>query len=330
MNQSHEVVVVRIDNVKKQSFIPIPTNMSRPFKPASLQGNLHKKNYFEGWFQKIYAPEHQLSFIIIYGFANGHHSDEKGFIQLHIPHHEHLLLKFPEKEVVCATNQHRISFRKNVLSTKTICIETDEVKINLSISQRQTNTTFKNTMGTYYLIPNLPCYHAVVDQSHQISGEIHCSGATYSINNARGYLEKNWGKSFPEKYIWLHAFDPENSDTQLLFSQAEIQWMGKTYTKHIGYITFDGIHVDLLQLKNCQIRVQPISETVQRIFISSPTLNMDIAVALGSAVLFKAPKKGLLHRSIAHYNDVAIHVRLLNRSQTRTFDLIGNFENVGM
>jgi tocopherol cyclase len=291
---------------------------------------LRKKNYFEGWFQKIYSHEHRTSIFLIYGIATGHSSDKKGFIQLYIPNQEHLLLYFDEKDVDCSPYEHRVQFGENVISNERIFLKTADVHINLSVSKSQGNTLARNTMGRYYFIPNLPCYHAVVDDAQKIYGEIHCKAASYQINGARGYLEKNWGTSFPKDYLWLHGFDPKHSTNQLLFSQAKIYWMGRTYTKHLGFLRYDETRINILRLRKSSIHVQKISDASQRIFISSPELTLEITVELACEIPLKAPVKGMLERSIMHHNNVSIHVRLFTKSRIREFEWIGNFENMGL
>ncbi len=83
-------------------------------------------------------------------------------------------------------------------------------------------------MGYSYYIPTLPCYHSVLNKSHLISGEIQYPDNNYLLDNALGYMEKNWGTSFPDNYFWMHAVDPTNPSISLLFSQAEIKWLGKS------------------------------------------------------------------------------------------------------
>jgi len=298
------------------------------FNPTQLQGNLNKINYFEGWFQKVYSPQLNTTFIVIYGFATGDERKEIGFIQLCVPNQKIILLTFDKNEVVCHKKKHHVRFGNHVLSEKEIKIQTDEILIDLVISHKQERNKVKNSMGNFYLVPNLPCYHAIVNDNQLINGTIQFQNEHYHLMNASGYLEKNWGKSFPEKYIWLHAFDPGNFENQLLFSKADIRWSGNTFTKHLGFIRINGEYFDLRKLKNCKITISKPDPTNQLIVIRSTTLDIELNVNFNKKVVFKGPENGQLNRPIEHFNDVSIEVKTSHKSKKNTLLLTGNFENI--
>jgi len=299
------------------------------YKPSSLQGNLNRNKYFEGWFQKVYSVQHKASFIIIYGYATRNSSSTFGFIQVHIPNQQPILLHFPKNEVSCDPDQHLVQMGKHILTTQEIKINTSDINLELNLINNKPIQTFKNSMGYNYFIPSLPCYHSVLNKSHGISGEIRNGKVSYTLDNELGYLEKNWGTSFPEKYIWLHAVDPSNPEVNLLFSQAEIKWMGKTFIKHVGYFHFLGEHIDLRLLKNCSISISYMSPEKQLIQILSKSVQLGISITLDQQVLFKGPQDGSLSRDILHYIDAHISVQLTQQGLTRSFQLIGNYENIG-
>jgi len=302
--------------------------MLKRFKPTLLQGNLDRKQYFEGWFQKVYSADHNASFIIIYGFATGHTADKMGFIQLHIPQHKPQMFTFHKSEIQCDSHQHRVQFRDNIFSKNEIKIHTSEIDLNLSVKANQIKSEYNNTMGNYYLIPNLPCYHAVVEELHHLSGEIRCFDTQYVLSNAKGYLEKNWGISFPDKYIWLHAFDPNNPQNQILFSQADIKWLGKSFLKHVGYIKFLDTTIDLRRLKKCHISYERINDKEESIVITAQSIRIEIVVYLNEKVHFIGPQNGLMNRTIVHFNDVVFLCTLFQNGLKKEFNLIGNFENI--
>jgi tocopherol cyclase len=302
--------------------------MLRKYNPSSLQGGFDRDKYFEGWFQKVYSAEHKLSFIIIYGYATRHSHDTFGFIQVHIPHQEPVLMHFPKDEVFCDPAQHLVRMGKHTLSAKEIAINTEEMGINLSMMDNEPIRTFKNSMGYSYVIPNLPCYHSVLNKAHAVSGEIRNIQKSYSFVNEIGYLEKNWGTSFPEKYLWLHAVDPKDPEVSLLFSQAEIVWLGRKFTRHVGHLHYDGKVLDLRKLKKCVVSISNISSHNQLIRISSTSIQLELLIALDQKILFKGPQDGVLSRDILHHTDARMDVSLTHGSHTRLFSLVGNYENI--
>lgn len=298
------------------------------YKPSSLKGAFNRNNYFEGWFQKVYSSELQASFVIIYGYATANSLDTFGFIQLLLPGKLPRLLYFPKNEITCDKDRHIMVMGKNKLSKDAIEIDTKDISIKLNFKNNQLIQTFKNSMGYSYFVPSLPCYHSVLNASHFVSGEICYDDGQYSLVNEMGYLEKNWGTSFPENYFWLHAIDPKNPQISLLFSRAEIKWLGKKFIRHVGHLRFDGIEIDLRELRNISIITLDQNTEVQIIRFESKSLKLYISINIGKNVILKGPTNGALSRDIDHHADAVIDVKMTTENKIRQFQMVGNFEKI--
>lgn len=300
------------------------------YKPSSLSGGFERYNYFEGWFQKVYSTKHKASFIIIYGYATRNTNDTFGFIQVLIPGNIPELIYFSKNEISCDPDRHFVRMGTNILAMEVIRINTVRLSIHLNLNNNYPIRTFKNSMGYTYFIPNLPCYHAVLNTYHPVSGEIRYNDVQYSLDSELGYLEKNWGTSFPENYFWLHAVDPNDSQVSLLFSRAEIKWLGKKFIKHVGHFRFEGKQIDLRELKNFAVSTLVLNPHSQLIQISSKTIQLDILIMYGNKVMFKGPEEGNLSRDILHHSDALIDVTFTDQDKVRKYQMMGNFENIGV
>lgn len=303
--------------------------MLQKYKPSSLRGNFERSKFFEGWFQKVFSTQHNASFLFIYGYATRNSNDKFGFLQVLIPNQTPEIVYFPKDEVSCDVDHHIFRMGNNMFTTESIRVSTSDLGIDLKLLNTHPVRSFKNSMGYTYYIPNLPCYHSVLNISQTVSGEIQHKGQCYVLDNEMGYLEKNWGASFPERYFWVHAVDPNDPGVSLLFSRAEIMWLGKTFIKHVGHLRFDGNQIDLRELKNftfSNIINSPENQTIQ---IRSVSVQLDIAIKFGTNVLFQGPKGGELSRVIGHQTDAQIEVSLTWKKSTRRFKMVGNFENIG-
>ena len=297
--------------------------------PSSLRGNFEGEKYFEGWFQKVYSTKHKWSFIIIYGYATRNAYEKFGFIQLLLPNENIKIIYFPKSEISCDPNRHIIRMGNNILTTEIIRIHSSNLYVHLNLSNNQPIRTFKNSMGYMYFIPNLPCYHSVLNTSHVVAGEIIYNDDRYSLYNEIGYLEKNWGTSFPETYFWLHAVDPTNVEVSLLFSRAEIKWLGQKFIKHVGFFHVDGKQIDLRDLKNFVFSSFMPTPENQILRITSNTISLEISILYRKKVKFKGPAEGQLSRDIHHYTDALIEVSFIQNQKARLFHLVGNVENIG-
>jgi tocopherol cyclase len=300
------------------------------YKPSSLRGNFERSRFFEGWFQKVFSKQHNASFLLIYGYATRNSNDKFGFLQVLIPNQPPLIVYFPKDEVSCHVKSHVFRMGNNIFTTESIRITTSDLGIDLNLTNNHPIKSFKNSMGYAYYIPNLPCYHSVLNTSQIVFGEIRHKGEHYVLENEMGYLEKNWGISFPESYFWVHAVDPTDPNISLLFSRAEIVWLGKIFIKHVGHLRFDGKQIDLRELKNftfSNIIDGPENQTIQ---IRSVSIQLDIGLGFGTKVHFQGPNDGELSRAICHQSDAKIEVSLTWKNTIRSFQMVGNFENIGL
>lgn len=298
-------------------------------KPIQLRGNIEKQNFFEGWFHKIYSPKHQTSFIIIYGYTTGNSDDKFGFIQILIPHKSIEIFYFPKNEISFNPKQHIIQMGSNILSTKQIKINYKDININLNLLDNQPIYSYKNSMGYSYFIPTLPCYHSVLNKSHYVSGEVNFHNQHYLMDSALGYMEKNWGTSFPENYFWMHAIDPSNPEISILFSQAEIKWLGKSFIKHLGHFRFNGEEINLKKLAKFEINYSFFNKDYTSVVIKSSQIKLEINFGKSTVFQFKGPVKGKLQRDIIHNSDTLIDLKIYRNNEIKELKLIGNFEKIG-
>lgn len=298
------------------------------YKPSDLRGHFGRSRYFEGWFQKVYSREYGVSFILIYGYATRNTEERFGFIQIVSPDSEALMLCFPEAELSCDRARHIMWMGSNTLSTDRIEVHSEDILIRMNLTGNHPVQSYKNSMGYTYFVPGLPCYHSVVNTSHLVSGVVQHRGKEYALDDEMGYLEKNWGSSFPDRYFWLHALDPGDSEVGILFSQAEIRWLGRRFVRHVGHVRFDGKLIDFRDLANVRIEIFSPAPDMLMIRMNSKTLKVEIAISQGKRVLFKGPRNGQLSRDIPHHTDAIMHLTLSMRGIIRCFDLVGNYENM--
>jgi tocopherol cyclase len=298
-------------------------------KPTQLKGKFKKRNFFEGWFHKIYSAKHQTSFVIIYGYTTGNSYDKFGFIQFLIPNKNVEIYYFSKNEISYNPKNHSVQMGSNILSLKEIKINLKDIYMDLNLSDNLPISSFKNSMGYAYFIPTLPCYHSVLNKSHLISGEINLFNNNYLLDNDLGYMEKNWGTSFPEKYFWIQAVEPHNPNVSLLFSQAEIKWMGKSFIKHVGHLRINGEELDLRTLTLFNVSYNNTIPENITITIKSKQIKLEMRFSVAKKYMFKGPLKGKLSRDILHHSDSQIDLKIYQNAEMKMYKLIGNFEMIG-
>ena len=72
-----------------------------------------------------------------------------------------------------------------------------------------------NSMGFFAYFPFMQCYHEIVSMSHSLNGSLNFSEAI-DFSGGEGYIEKDWGTSFPKEYVWIQSNNFEKSDASIL------------------------------------------------------------------------------------------------------------------
>jgi hypothetical protein len=84
-------------------------------------------------------------------------------------------------------------------------------------------------MGPFGWIPNMECNHGVVSLDHALAGELMLDGRRLDFTDGRGYIEKDWGKSFPAGYVWMQTNHFGTLGTSFVGSIAVIPWLGSHF-----------------------------------------------------------------------------------------------------
>ena len=73
-------------------------------------------------------------------------------------------------------------------------------------------------MGPFHYLPFLECNHAIISLRHHITGSLKVNNQKFQIIGD-GYIEKDWGRSFPQDYLWLQSNSCKRKKRQVYFYQ---------------------------------------------------------------------------------------------------------------
>lgn len=95
-------------------------------------------------------------------------------------------------------------------------------------------------MGWYAFMPFMECFHGVLSFDHAVSGTLEINGDTVDFSDGRGYVEKDWGKSFPSAYVWMQSNHFSTAGLSVMASVANIPWLGSSFRGFIVGLWMDG------------------------------------------------------------------------------------------
>jgi tocopherol cyclase len=307
----------------------------RLYNPEVFQGNLRKKHYFEGWYFKQVTQDQSYTFSFIPGVSLVE-NDPHAFIQImngytgKTDYIRYLLDEF-------RWDKRRL-FLKVGSSTFTgsgimLNIESERIKLT---GQIDFNNIIKypksilspGIMGWYSFIPFMECNHGIVSVNHDLYGEISINKNVIDFKDGKGYIEKDWGISFPEAWIWIQSNHFKEHDTSFSFSIAKIPWMGRFF---IGFIAFLYLNKKfyLFSTYNKSI-VSEINHNkdIIEITIRNSRNILKIRVIKNSFGDLRAPVSGEMSRRIKESIDSEVHLQLSDKYNNPEYE--GTGKSVGL
>jgi hypothetical protein len=183
-------------------------------------------------------------------------------------------------------------------------------------------------MGWYSFVPFMECNHGIVSVNHDLQGEISINRNVIDFNKGKGYIEKDWGVSFPEAWIWIQSNNFKEHDTSFSFSIAKIPWMGRFF---IGFIAFLYLNKKfyLYSTYNKSI-VSEINHDKKSIEITVRNNKniLKISVIKNSFGDLRAPLSGEMSRRIKESIDSEVHLQLFDKYHNLVYE--GTGKSVGL
>jgi hypothetical protein len=204
--------------------------------PAWFQGHRAQPPYFEGWYFKLIDASEQHRYAIIPGIFLGQ-ADSHAFVQvLDGVTGEATYHRYPVDAFQAAASCFDVRVGPNSFTLEQIELQTESAERAVSGVLQFTGLTpwpvtliSPGIMGWYAWVPRMECYHGVLSFDHRIGGTLTVDGQAIDFNSGRGYIEKDWGRSFPAAWVWMQTNHFETSGTSLTASIAIIPWLGRTF-----------------------------------------------------------------------------------------------------
>jgi tocopherol cyclase len=282
---------------------PIYKRMHAPV----FQGRNKKRNYFEGWYLKHVSDDHQLVFSLIPGIAFDPKGKSHSFIQLIDGQTAQThYLEYPTADF--EFDKYRFSGRigTNRFGEEGIAVDLREKGIDfaadLSYSKlHKLKSTYARPgiMGWYGWIPVMECYHGLVSKFHYVSGEVNWNGESHSFNRGTGYIEKDWGKSFPSSWVWVQSNNFGTTETSFMLSIANIPWLGTHFTGFLCSFLFAGEIYVFATYTGANMRTKQLNGQELHIVLEDKQHRITLHASGAKAGILKAPSQGHMVREIA-------------------------------
>lgn len=296
------------------------------YHPDWFQGNLRKQNYFEGWYFKQVTANLDQVISIIPGISLNA-QEPHSFIQYinGITGETHYF-SFPVEAFRFQKNRFHIEIGPNRFSADGIELdlqnETIQIRGSLQYTKRieyPSGPLNPGIMGWYSFIPTMECNHAVVTISSAVSGSLTLNQTPVNFNLGKGYIEKDWGTSFPETWIWLQCNNFTHPETSLMFSVAKIPWKGKFFMGFIAFIRYKGELIRFATYNKSKILEVTQLKNTLTIRIHHKNYSLEIFASALQGGILRAPVQGIMNRHIKESIDAEVLINLFDAHGTKIY-----------
>ena len=303
------------------------------FHPNEFQGWGKTKRYFEGWYYKVVTANESNPFAFIPGIAFDEYGMQQSFVQvLDGKKRTARYYKFDAAEFHPHKSKFEIEVKNNFFSYDSIQLDLPTIKGNLRFSHQ---TPWPNLwyspgiMGPYSFVPFMECYHGILSMDHGIEGNLVIDDETVDFTNGRGYMEKDWGQSFPDAYFWLQTNHFSQPGISLKASVAMIPWMGSSF---IGFIAGIWIYDHLIQFTSyngSRLIKSYADKNVVKLIMENKKYRLEILAHREKATQLASPILGFMDGRIDESMTSMIDVQLYDKANHNII-LLDTGRNAGL
>jgi hypothetical protein len=244
-------------------------HLHRVLTPAMYHGHQARPPFFEGWYFKLISADESHRTAIIPGVILGNRGH--AFIQVlngndgTAAYHRFELDRF-----WASNSEFDIRIGESRFTTTEIVLrdvgEAGSLEGQLRFKDPipwPVSWWSPGIMGWYAWVPRMECYHGVLGFDHPIEGILRVDGVDVDFGGGRGYIEKDWGQSFPAAWVWFQSNHFEEVGTSLTASVAVIPFLGGAFRGFIvglwhegvlhRFATYTGAKIDLLNIQPEQV-----------------------------------------------------------------------------
>jgi hypothetical protein len=235
--------------------------------PERYHGHGRKPPFFEGWYFKMIDHSEQHRYAVIPGiFLSADPAQQHAFVQVFDGSTGQTTFhRYPAGEFQAAADAFDLRVGPNRFTLDEISLQIDHPERSVhgvvrfeGLTPWPVTLTAPGVMGWYAWVPFMECYHGILSLDHAIQGTLVVDGNTVELSGGRGYIEKDWGPSFPAAWVWFQSNHFQQPGTSITASIAVIPWLGGAFRGQIiglwhehtlyRFATYTGARVEKLEV----------------------------------------------------------------------------------
>lgn len=273
----------------------------------NYHGGGKKGSFFEGWYVRLSGDAGTIAFIP--GISINHEGKKTAFIQV-VGEQGSYYIPYPVSAFACARHQPAVRVGKNLFTEKgaRLSIHTEGLDCEGTVRYGALAPLRYDIMGPFHGVPFMQCNHGVISMRHALSGSITLNGRRMDFTGGTGYIEKDWGTSFPQSYLWVQCnrfIALGARPCAVMASVADIPFLGTSFLGCICAVQYGKKEYRLATYTGAHV----LRWDAGGLVLKQGGAMLVVDVQKVSPQVLKAPKQGNMCRTIREHVSCAARFR---------------------
>lgn len=309
----------------------------RLLNPEIYQGMKQKKHYFEGWYFKCVNESTNHVIAVIPGISRGASmQDSHAFVQvIDGSRGRSDYFPYPIEDFKYSLHDMSFSIGKNVFSKEGFTLSLKNKNMTCSGTLKflrpvpyPKSLVHPGIMGPFCFIPFMECYHGVVHMEHTLAGYLTIDGKPCNFTQGKGYIEKDWGTSFPNTWVWVQCNHFNEPHTSFMLSYAHIPFLWGSFSGLIAFLNHQGRFYPLTTYQGARVTSLDYHSDTLSLLAESKHHALNLTVKIHDGNQLMAPKKGTMSVPLAESLTSQLDMFLLDKSGRILFEGEGKIVGV--
>jgi hypothetical protein len=299
--------------------------------PAIYHGVGKPPPFFEGWYYKLVSSDANHRYAIIPGVILG--QDAHAFIQvLDGASGKSTYHTFPMQDFRALPDDFEVRIANNIFTRNSLELDLKGESGSLSgalefegVVPWPVTILSPGIMGWYAWIPHMECYHGVLSFNHRIRGSLNANGDILDFSAGYGYIEKDWGQSFPDAWVWFQSNHFPSTDACLTASVAIIPWLNGAFPGFIVGLYYQRRLYRFATYTGAKIRKLEVDEDSVHWIIADKKYILELIAHRAPGGLLLGPTQATMGKRVDETINASVKVTLRSLDGRAIFDEEGKF-----
>lgn len=277
------------------------------YRPEYYQGPDRLASYFEGWYYKIVGDG--CAFALIPGVSRAP-ADPHSFIQvIHGLEGRSSYHRFPLEAFGYGRDRFQVDIADNRFAGDGLTVALDDIEADLTFTKAthwRGSLLSPGTMGWYSFVPFMECRHGIIVMDAVAQGTL--NGCP--LESGRLYLEKDYGRSFPNAWVWFQTNTFETAATSVTCSIANVPFIGGAFTGFLAAVLVDGELHKFTTYTGARLESLRVDEQEVAVELVGRESALHLVAAREAGAELAAPSAGVMRGRVVETLRATIDVRL--------------------